>query len=41
MWIALAYLHVTCGKRIESSTDILQATCVGSTIIPFLVQRFV
>jgi uncharacterized protein (DUF169 family) len=39
MWIALAYLHVTCGKRIESSTAILQATCVDSTIIPFLEQR--
>ena len=39
MWIALAYLHVTGGKRIESSTAILQATCVDSTIIPFLEQR--
>ena len=39
MWIALAYLHVTRGNRIESSTAILQATCVDSTIIPFLEQR--
>jgi len=39
MWIALAYLHMTGGKRIESSTAILQATCVDSTIIPFLEQR--
>ncbi len=38
MWIALAYLHMTGGKRIESSTAILQATCVDSTIIPFLEQ---
>ncbi len=39
MWIALAYLHVVGGERIESSTAILQATCVDSTIIPFLKQR--
>lgn len=39
MWIALAYLHVTGGNRIESSTAILQATCVDATIIPFLEQR--
>lgn len=38
MWIALAYRHMTGGKRIESSTAILQATCVDSTIIPFLEQ---
>jgi len=39
MWIALAYLHTTGGKRIESSTAILQATCVDSTIIPYLENR--
>ncbi|MDI6702838.1 DUF169 domain-containing protein [Methanothermobacter wolfeii] len=39
MWIALAYLHAVGGKRIESSTAILQATCVDATIIPFLSQR--
>lgn len=39
MWIALAYLHSTGGERIESSTAILQATCVDSTIIPFLENR--
>lgn len=39
MWIALAYLHATGGERIESSTAILQATCVDSTIIPFLKNR--
>jgi uncharacterized protein (DUF169 family) len=39
MWIALAYLHATGGERIVSSTAILQATCVDSTIIPYLDQR--
>ncbi|KAF5075364.1 putative ArCR [anaerobic digester metagenome] len=39
MWIALAYLHATGGERIQSSTAILQATCVDATIIPFLSQR--
>jgi uncharacterized protein (DUF169 family) len=39
MWIALAYLHATDGERIESTTAILQATCVDSTIIPFLKNR--
>lgn len=39
MWIALAYLHAVGGKRIQSSTAILQATCVDATIIPFLSQR--
>ena len=39
MWIALSYLHSTGGERIESSTAILQATCVDSTIIPFLENR--
>lgn len=33
MWIAPSYLHTTDGKRIESTTAILQATCVDSTII--------
>jgi len=39
MWIALAYLNVTGGKRIESSTAILQATCVDATLIPYVNQR--
>ncbi len=39
MWIALAYLHATGGERVPSSTAILQATCVDSTIVPFLEQR--
>lgn len=39
MWIALAYLHAIGGERIVSSTAILQATCVDSTIIPYLENR--
>ncbi len=39
MWIALAYLHATGGERIVSSTAILQATCVDSTIIPYLERK--
>ena len=39
MWVNLAYLNATGGKRLSSSTAILQATCVDSTIIPFLEQR--
>ncbi len=39
MWIALAYLHATGGARIASSTAILQATCVDSTIISYLSRR--
>jgi uncharacterized protein (DUF169 family) len=39
MWINLAYLHATGGERVQGSTAILQATCVDSTIIPFLENR--
>jgi len=39
MWIALAYLNINGGKRVYSSTAILQATCVDATIIPFKEQR--
>ncbi len=39
MWISLAYLNAVGGERVTSSTAILQATCVDSTIIPFLEQR--
>ncbi|MEM3432834.1 MAG: DUF169 domain-containing protein [Candidatus Methanomethyliaceae archaeon] len=39
MWIALAYVNATGGERIISSTAILQATCVDSTILPYLNQR--
>jgi len=39
MWINLAYLHATGGERVYSTTAILQATCVDSTIIPYLEGR--
>lgn len=39
MWISLACLHATGGERVESSTAVLQATCVDSTIIPYLENR--
>ena len=39
MWINLAYLHASGGDRVQGSTAILQATCVDSTIIPFLENR--
>lgn len=40
MWIALANLNIKGGQRIESSTAILQATCVDATTIPYLQQKF-
>ena len=39
MWLALAYLRSTGGERIESSTAVLQATCVDCTVIPYLENR--
>ena len=39
MWIGLAYLNVKGGQRVESSTAILQATCVDATIIPYMEQK--
>jgi len=39
MWIVLSYLHAKRGQRVPSSTAVLQATCVDSTIIPFLEDR--
>jgi len=39
MWIVLSYLHAKGGERVQSSTAVLQATCVDSTIIPFLENR--
>ena len=35
MWFALAYLNAKGGKRVESSTAILQATCEDATLIPY------
>lgn len=40
MWIALANLNITGGKRVESSTAILQATCVDATLKPFVEKKF-
>lgn len=40
MWIALANLNIKGGQRIESSTAILQATCVDATTIPYLQKKF-
>jgi len=39
MWVNLAYLHTMGGERVQSSIVILQATCVGSTIVPYLENR--
>ena len=39
MWIVLSYLHLKGGERVESSTAVLQATCVDSSIVPYLEQR--
>ncbi len=39
MWVLLAYLHAAGGQRIQSSTAVLQAACVDSTIIPYLENR--
>ena len=39
MWIALGYLNARGGSRIESSTAILQATCVDATLIPYKTQK--
>jgi uncharacterized protein (DUF169 family) len=39
MWIALAQLNAQAGKRVTSSTAILQATCVDATIIPYIEQK--
>ncbi len=40
MWIALAYLNLKGGQRVESSTAILQAACVDATLIPYVEQKF-
>ncbi|MDO9540153.1 MAG: DUF169 domain-containing protein [Methanocalculus sp.] len=39
MWIALSSMHVHGGERIRGSTAVLQATCVDSTIIPYVEKR--
>jgi uncharacterized protein (DUF169 family) len=39
MWIVLSYMHAKGGERAQSSTAVLQATCVDSTVIPYLEKR--
>ncbi|MCF8108865.1 MAG: DUF169 domain-containing protein [Desulfohalobiaceae bacterium] len=39
MWILLSFLHARGGERVQGSTAVLQATCVDSTIIPYLEER--
>ncbi|MBN2006476.1 MAG: DUF169 domain-containing protein [Anaerolineae bacterium] len=39
MWVVLAYMHATGGARVQSSTAVLQATCVDCAIVPHLEQR--
>lgn len=39
MWIALASLRASGGSRVESSTAVLQAMCVDSTVVPYLFGR--
>jgi uncharacterized protein (DUF169 family) len=39
MWIALADLNIRGGERVASSTAVLQATCVDSTILPYFEKR--
>jgi len=40
MWIVLSEVNRRQGYRIDSNTAVLQATCVDSTLIPFLKQQF-
>jgi len=40
MWFALAKLNMQGGKRVESSTAVLQATCVDATLIPYIKKQF-
>ena len=40
MWFALANLNIKGGQRVESTTAILQATCVDATLIPLVKQKF-
>jgi uncharacterized protein (DUF169 family) len=39
MWIVLSYMHARGGARVQSNTAVLQATCVDSTVIPYLEKR--
>jgi len=39
MWVLLAYLNISGGKRVMAHTAILQATCVDATVVPFMEDR--
>ena len=39
MWIVLAELNHRKGRRVESDTAVLQATCVDAAVIPYVKQR--
>jgi uncharacterized protein (DUF169 family) len=39
MWVVLAYVNVKGGQRVESSTAVLQGTCVDATIIPYKQKK--
>jgi uncharacterized protein (DUF169 family) len=39
MWLLLADLNLSGGKRRSASTAVLQATCVDATVIPFKEKR--
>lgn len=38
MWLSLAYIYET-GERIHTNSAIFQATCVDSTVIPFVTNE--
>ena len=39
MWLLLANVNCTDGARVPADTAVLQATCVDSTLVPFLEKR--
>jgi len=39
MWVVLACVNAKGGRRVESSTAVLQATCVDATVIPYKQHR--
>lgn len=40
MWLAMAEINRRGGRRITSSTAVLQATCVDATLIPYQKKEF-
>lgn len=39
MWIVLAEVNNRKGKRVDSDTAVLQATCVDAAVIPYIKQK--